>query len=52
MRNGKMRSFRFTDKMQGELKKASNLMGIPMTQVLSQAITKAYKEALKNEKKE
>jgi len=52
MRNGKMRSFRFTDKMQGELKKAAYLMGIPMTQVIALGIKSIYQQALKNEKKE
>jgi len=52
MRKGKMKSFRFTDKMSSELSHTAYLMGIPMTQVLSKAITQAYKQALKDEKKE
>ena len=51
MGKGKMRSFRFTDKMQHELQHTSYVWGVPMTQVLAKLIEEAYKKALKEEKK-
>ena len=51
MRNGKMRSFRFTDKMQKQLDHLAYSFGIAKTQVLAKLIEREYKKALKEEKK-
>ena len=48
--NTKMVSQRYTKKMSYEVEQASNILGLPMTQIVAMGIEKIYQQALKNEK--